>query len=106
MYTIPLKKKTRKVRHVVEVTAPEHGHRQCQEQERSITPDGGEIDDVSDRIALMLKRWCMPLLLFRILLKDGGQALSSLLRMELGENTPITWEKFKEVFNETYFPDV
>ena len=29
-----------------------------------------------------------------------------LLRMELGKNTPITWEKFKEVFNETYFPDV
>ena len=29
-----------------------------------------------------------------------------LLRIELGENTPITWEKFKEVFNEAYFPDV
>ena len=29
-----------------------------------------------------------------------------LLRMELGEDTPITWEKFKEVFNETYFLDV
>ncbi|XP_050280765.1 uncharacterized protein LOC126721748 [Quercus robur] len=28
-----------------------------------------------------------------------------LLRMELGGNTLITWEKFKEVFNETYFPD-
>ncbi|XP_030938281.1 uncharacterized protein LOC115963423 isoform X2 [Quercus lobata] len=26
--------------------------------------------------------------------------------MELGENTPITWEKFKEVFNGTYFPDI
>ena len=26
--------------------------------------------------------------------------------MELGENTPITWEKFKEFFNETYFLDV
>ena len=24
-----------------------------------------------------------------------------LLRIELGENTPTTWEKFKEVFNET-----
>ena len=29
-----------------------------------------------------------------------------LLRIELGENTPITLEKFKEVFNETYFPNV
>ncbi|XP_023918032.1 uncharacterized protein LOC112029576 [Quercus suber] len=29
-----------------------------------------------------------------------------LLRMELGGDTPITWEKFKEVFNGTYFPDV
>ena len=26
--------------------------------------------------------------------------------MDLGGNTPITWEKFKEVFNETYFPDI
>ena len=26
--------------------------------------------------------------------------------MELGRDTPITWEKFKEVFNGTYFPDV
>ena len=30
----------------------------------------------------------------------------SLLRMELGEDTPITWEKFKEVFDEAYFPNV
>ena len=29
-----------------------------------------------------------------------------LLRTELGRDTPITWEKFKEVFNRTYFPDV
>ena len=29
-----------------------------------------------------------------------------LLRKELGRDTPITWEKFKEVFNRTYFPDV
>ncbi|XP_030950154.1 uncharacterized protein LOC115974078 [Quercus lobata] len=29
-----------------------------------------------------------------------------LLRMELGRNTPITWKKFKEVFNGTYFPDI
>ncbi|XP_075633378.1 uncharacterized protein LOC142605832 [Castanea sativa] len=29
-----------------------------------------------------------------------------LLWMELGENTSITWEKFKEVFNETYFPAI
>ena len=26
--------------------------------------------------------------------------------MELGRDTPITWEKFKEVFNGTYFLDV
>ena len=29
-----------------------------------------------------------------------------LLSLEFGENTPITWEKFKEDFNETYFLDV
>ena len=49
---MPPKKKARKVRHVDEVTAPEHGHRQCQERERSVTPDGGRIDEVvmEDRI--------------------------------------------------------
>ena len=47
---MPFKKKARKVRHVDEVTAPEHGHRQCQEHERFVTPDGGEIDEVADRI--------------------------------------------------------
>ena len=26
--------------------------------------------------------------------------------MELGRDTPITWEKFKEVFNRTYFPNL
>ena len=29
-----------------------------------------------------------------------------LLKMELGRDTPINWEKFKEVFNGTYFPNV
>ena len=44
---MPPKKKARKVRHVDEVVAPEHGHRQCQECERSVTLDGGEIDEVA-----------------------------------------------------------
>ncbi|KAL0007371.1 hypothetical protein SO802_008873 [Lithocarpus litseifolius] len=26
--------------------------------------------------------------------------------MELGKDTPIAWEKFKEVFNGTYFPNI
>ena len=43
---MPPKKKARKVRHVNEVIALEHSHRQCQERERSVTPDGGEIDEV------------------------------------------------------------
>ena len=43
---MPPKRKARKVRHVDEVTAPEHGHRQRQERERSVTPDGSEIDEV------------------------------------------------------------
>uniref|UniRef100_A0A7N2QX76 PR5-like receptor kinase n=1 Tax=Quercus lobata TaxID=97700 RepID=A0A7N2QX76_QUELO len=42
--------KARKVRHVDEVAAPKHGPRQCQECERSITPNGGEIDKVVERI--------------------------------------------------------
>jgi hypothetical protein len=29
-----------------------------------------------------------------------------LLKKELGENARITWDKFKEVFNKTYFPEV
>ena len=45
-----LKKKARKVRHVDEVVAPKHGPRQRQECERSITPNGGEIDKVAERI--------------------------------------------------------
>ena len=40
------KKKARKVRHVDEVIALEQGHRQCQEREWSVTPDGGGIDEV------------------------------------------------------------
>nr|POE53879.1 hypothetical protein CFP56_27566 [Quercus suber] len=39
---MPPKKKAHKVRHVDEVTAPEHSHRQRQERERSVTPDGLE----------------------------------------------------------------
>ena len=53
---MPPKKKARKVRHVDEVTAPEHGHRQRQEHERSVTPDGGEIDEVADRIYARIAR--------------------------------------------------
>ena len=134
---MPPKKKACKVRHVDEVATLEHGPRQSQEYERSVTPNGGEIDEVANKIyariaravqggehrsegcsfgkfhkqnpptfngesnpkatenwvlkmekllraldALMLKRWCMLrwymlLLLFRILLRDGGQALST-----------------------------
>ena len=49
---MPPKKRARKVRHVDEVTAPEYGHRQRQERERSVTLDGGGIDEVAvaDRI--------------------------------------------------------
>nr|POF10405.1 hypothetical protein CFP56_56359 [Quercus suber] len=52
------KKKAGKVRHVDEETAPEHGHRQCQERLRSITPNGGEIDEVAmvDRIYARIAR--------------------------------------------------
>nr|POE83168.1 hypothetical protein CFP56_72440 [Quercus suber] len=57
-YTMPPKKKACKVRHVDEVTAPKHGHRQHQEHERSVTPDGGEIDEVAvaDRIYARIAR--------------------------------------------------
>ena len=53
---MPPKKKARKVRHVDEVIAPEHGHRQHQEHERSVTLDGGEIDEVADRIYTRIAR--------------------------------------------------
>ena len=53
---MPPKKKARIVRHVDEVTAPEHGHRQRQEHERSVTPDGGEIDEVADKIYARIAR--------------------------------------------------
>ena len=53
---MPPIKKARKVRHVDEVTALEHGHRQCQERERSVTFDGGEIDEVADRTYAKIAR--------------------------------------------------
>ena len=41
-----------------EVTAPEHDRRQCQKRERSVTPDGGEINEVAvaDRIYARIAR--------------------------------------------------
>ena len=48
-------------------------------------------------------------MLFRSLLGFADRWWSSiepLLRTKLGRDTPITWEKFKEVFNRTYIPDV
>ena len=53
---MPLKKKARKVRHVDEVTASKHGPRQHQERERSITSDGGEIDEVPDMIYVRIAK--------------------------------------------------
>ena len=158
---MPPKKKARKVRHVDEVTAPEHGHRQRQERERSVTPDGGEIDEVADRIYARIARavqggerrrgdclfaefrkqnpptfdggpdpmaaenWLLKMekLLRALECTDAQKVLYAtyalqgsadrwwsstepLLSTELGRGTPITWEKFKEVFNRTYFPDV
>ena len=158
---MPPKKKARKVRHVDEVTAPEHGHRQRHEHERSVTPNGGEIDEVADRIYARIARavqggkrrregclfgefhkqnpptfdggpdpmaaenWLLKMekLLRAFKCTDAQKVLYAtyalqgstnrwwsstepLLSTELGEDTPITWEKFKEVFNRTYFPDV
>ena len=55
---MPPKKKTHKVRHVDRVIAPEHGHRKRQERERSVTLDGGEIDEVAvaDKIYARIAR--------------------------------------------------
>ena len=158
---MPPKKKARKVRHVDEVTAPEHGHRQRHEHERFVTPNGGEIDEVADRIYARIARavqggkrrregclfgefhkqnpptfdggpdpmaaenWLLKMekLLRAFKCTDAQKVLYAtyalqgstnrwwsstepLLSTELGEDTPITWEKFKEVFNRTYFPDV
>ena len=54
--TPPNKKKVRKVRHVDEVATPEHGLRQCHERVRFVTADGGEIDEVVDRIYARIAR--------------------------------------------------
>ena len=56
LYTMPPKKKACKVWHVDEVVAPEHGLRQCQEHERFVTPDGGGIDELADRIYARIAR--------------------------------------------------
>ena len=56
MYTIPPKKKAHKVRHVDEVVALKHGLRKCQEHGRFVTPDGGEIDEMADRIHARIAR--------------------------------------------------
>ena len=55
---MPPKKKACKVRHVDEVTAPEQGHKQRQEHEKSVTPDGGGINEVAvaDRIYARIAR--------------------------------------------------
>nr|POE56121.1 hypothetical protein CFP56_73469 [Quercus suber] len=53
---MPSKKKARKVRHVDEVATPEHGPRQRQERERFVTSNGGEIDEVADRIYARIAR--------------------------------------------------
>ncbi|XP_065634544.1 uncharacterized protein LOC136069694 [Quercus suber] len=160
---MPPKKKACKVRHVDEVTAPKHGHRQHQEHERSVTPDGGEIDEVAvaDRIYARIARavqggerrrerctfrefhkqnpptfdkgpdpmaaenWLLKIekslralectntqkvmyatFSLQGLAKRWWFSTEQLLRMELGRDAPITWEKFKEFFNGTYFPDV
>ena len=55
-YTIPPKKKAHKVRYVDEVAATKYGLRQCQERERFVTPVGGEIDEVVDRIYARITR--------------------------------------------------
>ena len=57
-YTLPPKKKAHKVRHVDGVIALEHGHRKRQERERSVTLDGGEIDEVAvaDKIYARIAR--------------------------------------------------
>ena len=39
-----------------EVTTPKHGHRQRQKRERSVTLDGGEIDEVADKIYARIAR--------------------------------------------------
>nr|POF10394.1 hypothetical protein CFP56_61462 [Quercus suber] len=160
---MPPKKKARKVRHVDEVITPEHGHRQRQERERPITPDGGEIDEVAvaDKIYARISRavqggerrregcsfrefhkqnpptfdgeldpvaaenWLLKIeKLLRALectnakkveyatfaLQGSAEiwwsSIEQLLRTKLGRDILITWEKFKEVFNRTYFLDV
>ena len=55
-YTIPPKKKAHELRHVDEVVTPEHGLRQCQECERFVTPVGGEIGEVVDKIYARIAR--------------------------------------------------
>ncbi|KAL0007386.1 hypothetical protein SO802_008888 [Lithocarpus litseifolius] len=130
-------------------------------QERSVTLDGGEIDEVADRIYARIARavqrgerrregctfgefrkqnpltfdgeldpmavenWLLKMkkLLRALKCTDAEKveyatfalqgsaerwwsSTEKLLRMELGRDTPITWEKFKEVLNGTYFPDV
>ena len=50
------RKKAHKVRHVDEIAASKHGLRQCQERERFVTVDGGEIDVVADRIYTRIAR--------------------------------------------------
>ena len=53
---MPPKKKACKVRHVDEVATLEHGPRQSQEYERSVTPNGGEIDEVANKIYARIAR--------------------------------------------------
>ena len=53
---MPPKKKAPRVRYLDEATALKHGLRQRQEHKRSITPDGGEIDEVANKIYARITR--------------------------------------------------
>nr|POE89073.1 hypothetical protein CFP56_57274 [Quercus suber] len=102
------KKKAHKLRYVDEVTAPEHGHRQRQEHERFVTPDGENWLLKTKKLLSALEctdaqKVVYATFALQVSAERWWSSTEQFLRMGLGGDTPITWEKFKEVFNRTYF---
>uniref|UniRef100_A0A2N9H1P0 Reverse transcriptase n=1 Tax=Fagus sylvatica TaxID=28930 RepID=A0A2N9H1P0_FAGSY len=131
---MPPAKRQRKLKNIDKVGATPSDAGPHQEHERSATPvinEGNEVDEVANKIYARLaqaarhENWLLKMeKLLKVLHCTDSQKVEYatftlegpaerwwagtevLLKEELGENACVTWEKFKKVFNETYFPEV
>uniref|UniRef100_A0A2N9GX41 Reverse transcriptase n=1 Tax=Fagus sylvatica TaxID=28930 RepID=A0A2N9GX41_FAGSY len=119
---MPPAKRQRKLKNIDKVGATPSDAGPHQEHERSATPvinEGNEVDEVANKIYARLAQAARHVLHctdsqkveYATFTLEGPAerwwaGTEVLLKEELGENACVTWEKFKKVFNETYFPEV